>query len=132
MRAFFERMRPFAPVPIRLLVAAMLFHYGIGKLVPASMAAFKGTVTGWGLPAWMALALGWGAAVSGALLAVGLLTRLAALVGAAALVLVFIKTHPHVSINDTHLLALQVGACLSLFLSGAGRFSVDRKLFGGP
>jgi uncharacterized membrane protein YphA (DoxX/SURF4 family) len=135
MRAFLERLRPFAPVPLRLLLAAIfiLSPYGLAKLAPATMAGFKTGMAAWGLPPWMAPAIAWAGVVGGALLFFGFMTRLAALVLCALTVLLVVKTQMHASfVGGLDFPALRAVVCLSLVLSGAGRFSIDRRIFGGP
>ncbi len=131
MRAFLERLRPFAPFVLRLAVAALFCLYG-GRLVFRDMATLQTAVAGWSLPRWLGHAAAWTLLVGGALLALGLLTRLAALLVGACIVLLLVKTHLHGWGGlEPPLLTLALAICVSLLLSGAGRPSIDRRLFGG-
>ncbi len=131
MRAFLERLGPFAPLALRLAVAALCCAYG-GKLVFRDMAALHAAVAGWALPKWMAAAAAWTLLVGGALLGIGFLGRLAALAVGACVTLLLVKTRLHGWQGiDLATLSLLFAACLSLVLSGAGRLSLDRRLFGG-
>jgi putative oxidoreductase len=132
MRIFLERLRPFAPLSLRLVLGAIFIVYGAHKLPAGAMTAFRTQIAAWHLPAWMAPAIGWGSTVGGALLVLGMLTRLAALALTAVVVIVSIKTKMHASYPDLEFPLLQLAGCISIVLSGAGRFSVDRKVVGGP
>lgn len=112
-------------------MAALLCAYG-GRLVFKEMGAFHTAVASWSLPRWVGFAAAWSLLAGGALLGVGFLTRIAALLCGAVVALVMVKTHLHGwQMLDPPLAGLLFGACLSLLLSGAGRVSIDRRLFGG-
>jgi putative oxidoreductase len=139
MRMFLERLRPFAPLPVRLVVGAIFILWGVHHVHAGEVKALTETVAGWHLPQFLkphsvALGLGWGALVGGALVVVGLGARLAAFVLAVILVLWTVKTRlnaPLVFDGSLDFPLLQLAACVSLVLSGAGRFSLDRRFFGG-
>ncbi len=129
MRAFLERLRPIAPLTLRVALALVFCVYG-ARLVFREMPQFREAVVSWHLPKWIAYAGAWSALVGGALIGVGFLTRLAAFACAAFTCLILIKTKLHAGWQgglDLPILAL--GACISLLLSGAGRLSLDRRLF---
>jgi len=129
MRAFLERLRPLAPVTLRLALAAILCAYG-GRLVFKEMPQFREAVVSWHLPKWFAYAGGWAALVGGALIGVGFLTRLAAFLCAVFTAVILIKTKMHAGWQGgLDLPILVLGALISLFLSGAGKLSLDRRLF---
>ncbi len=78
MRAFLDRLHPYAPLALRLVLAAMAILFAMNKVFHG-MGDFTKTVTGWGLkPVWAQI-LAWAALSSGFLLVLGFATRLAAL-----------------------------------------------------
>jgi uncharacterized membrane protein YphA (DoxX/SURF4 family) len=94
---------------------------------------FTTQVLAWHLPKWFAQAAAWTALVGGALLGLGFLTRIAALACAVVTGVILVKAKLPGGWQDGMQLSLiALAGCLSLALSGAGRFSVDRRLFGGP
>jgi len=137
MRMFLERLRPYAPLSLRLIVGAIFMLLGSKLVLHGGIVALRDQVTAWHLPAFLkpqyvALAIGWGALVGGALVALGFLTRAAGFVLAAIVVLTVVKTKmsaPFVGGLDMPL--LQLAAAVSIVLSGAGRLSLDRRFFGG-
>jgi len=130
MRAFLERLRPFAPIPLRAALAAVFCIYG-GKLVLWDIGAFQTLVAGWGLPRWAGTAGAWTTLVGGALLGVGFMTRLAALACAVITGAILFKTKLDTGWQGgLDLPVAALAGCLSLLCSGAGRLSIDRRLFG--
>ena len=130
MRAFLERLRPLAPLSLRLVLAGLAVTFAMGKVFHG-MGDFTRQVTGWGLKAWWAQALAWGSLVSGFFLVLGVFTRLAALVFGAVTVVLLWKTRLHAGWGGgLDLPVLTLAACLSVALSGAGRASIDER-FGG-
>ena len=131
MRAFLERLRPYAPLALRLVLAAMAITFSMSKVF-RGMGDFTRSVSAWGLkPVW-AQVLAWGSLVSGFLMVLGFATRLAALVLAAVTGVVLWKTKLHSGwAGGIDFPALTLAACLSVALSGAGRPSVDARLSGG-
>jgi uncharacterized membrane protein YphA (DoxX/SURF4 family) len=131
MRAFLERLRPFAPLVLRLAVAALFCAYG-GRLAFKQMGDLQTAVAAWSLPRWMGYSMAWTVLAGGAFIGLGFLARLAAFLCAACIALLLVKTRMHGWQSlDLPLLSLSLAACLSLVLSGAGRLSIDRRLFSG-
>ncbi|MSP60518.1 MAG: DoxX family protein [Myxococcales bacterium] len=132
MRAFLERLRPFSPLVLRLAVAAIFCVYG-ARVVFREMAQFQVAVAGWHLPRWFGFAAAWSALVGGGLCGIGFLTRPAALLCATFAGFMLWKTKLHAGWQGgLDLPVLAIAACVALLLSGAGRLSLDRRLFGGP
>jgi uncharacterized membrane protein YphA (DoxX/SURF4 family) len=130
VRALLERVRPFAPLTLRLAIAAVLCTYG-GRVLFREMAQFHAAVATWGLPRWVGHAAVWSAFLGGALIGVGFLTRLAAFACTLFTALILIKTKLHAGWQGgLDLPVLALGALVSLVLSGAGRWSLDHRLFG--
>ena len=131
MRDFLDRLRPYAPLSLRLLLAALAITFSMSKVFHG-MGDFTKQVVSWGLKPQWAQVLAWGALTSGFLLILGFMTRLAALVLAAVTVVVVIKTKLHSGWNGgLDFPLLMIAACLSVALSGAGRPSVDARITGG-
>ena len=128
MRNFLERLRPFAPLTLRLVLAAILIYYG-GHKVLRGMGDYTKYVTSLRLPRWVAPASAWAELIGGSLLGIGFLARLAAVVCAAAIIAVDINGKLHAGFSALELALLSLGACLSILLSGAGRLSIDNRLF---
>lgn len=134
MRAFLSRLRPYAPLFLRLMIGVIAISFSMGKVMHG-MGAFIGQVSapvdklGWGLPVWVAKAVAWGSLVSGFLLILGFASRFAALALGVITALILWKTKLHAGFSggiDFSLLILC--GCVSLMLSGAGRPSIDAKL----
>ena len=130
MRAFLERLRPFAPLALRLVLAAMAITFSMSKVF-RGMGDFTKQVTAWGLPPVWAQVLAWGSLASGFLMVLGFMTRLGAFALGAVTVIILWKTKLHSPwAGGLDFPALTLAACLSLLLSGAGRPSLDARLFG--
>jgi uncharacterized membrane protein YphA (DoxX/SURF4 family) len=130
MRAFLDRLRPFAPLTLRLTIAAVFCVYG-GRLLFKEKEAFLTAVVGWGFSRWVGHAAMRSALAGGALIGLGFLTRDAAFLCTVFAAFMLIKTKLHAGWQgglDLPILAL--GGLISLVLSGAGRWSVDHRLFG--
>ena len=116
---------------LRVFVGLSLaFAHGLGKLPPSER--FLGGVAEMGFP--LPVLFGWAAALSefagGILLALGLLTRPAALfVGITMAVAAFIREAGS-PFGERELALLYGAAVVMLLLTGAGRYSIDRHLQG--
>ena len=106
----------------------MAFAHGLGK-IPPSQGFIDGAVGGMGLPAPALFA--WLAALSeflgGLLIAVGLLTRPAAVFLAATMAVAFFVTHGGALTGDNsgEMAFIYLVAAVALAFTGAGRFSLD-------
>ena len=132
MRAFLDRLRPFAPLGLRVMLGVMAISFSMGKVFHG-MTAFRAEVLAWGFKAqWAAPALAWSSLACGFLLLLGFATRLAALVLIGVTAIVVVKTKLHAGFSGgLDFPLLTVAACLSLALGGAGRPSVDARIIGG-
>lgn len=110
----------------------MAFAHGLGK-IPPSEGFVQGAVAGMGLPAPELFA--WLAALSeflgGLLVAVGLLTRPAALAVAGTMAVAFFVTHGGALTgeNSGELAFVYLVGMLALAFAGAGSYALDRMLW---
>lgn len=110
--------------------AAMLALHGWGKLVNFSTMAEKfGDPIGVGKTASLVLAI-IGEVVCPALIVLGLFTRLSALISGITMFVAFWIVHGHKlsGPGNGELAFLFLGAFVTLFIAGAGKFSVDAKI----
>lgn len=109
---------------------ALAFAHGLGKLPPTDR--FLGGVEKMGFPA--PDAFGWAAGLSefggGLLMALGLLTRPAALLAGITMAVAFFVRHAADPFPAKEKALIFLLACVCLMLAGAGRFSFD-SLIGG-
>ena len=130
MRGFLDRLRPFAPLLLRLALAGLFVAYG-ARLIIRELPGMETAVIGWGLPKWIAKAGAWTLLAGGALIGIGF-TRLAAFACAFVTAFLLWKTKLQAGWQGgLDLPVLALAGCLSLLLSGAGRLSLDRRFFGG-
>lgn len=111
---------------------SMLAAHGLRKLPPSD--GFVAGVGEMGFPAPLLFA--WGAALAetlgAVLIAAGLLTRPAAVALAATMAVAAFLRHAPDPYGDKELPLLYLAVFVGLALTGAGRFSVDRRLAGRP
>lgn len=129
MRAFLERLRPWAPLTLRLILAVIFVYHGQVHVFDGRD-KFVGLVKGMGFPLWMATLAAWSELAGGALMGLGLLTRVAALMCAGVMMVAVFKVHLHQGWSGLEFPLLCLAGCISLLLSGAGRLSVDNKIAG--
>jgi putative oxidoreductase len=133
-RAFYAPLEPYAYSFMRFCVGAIIIPHGYPKLFEGGTAAAAGTIAKLGLQpalAWAYL-VGVTEFVGGILLAVGFLTRLAAL----AFVIEFVVIVFAVKFGSGFFgfkggfeLELLLGLlCLAIFFGGGGKLSVDRAI----
>ena len=126
------------PVDIGLLVLRvgiglmMAFGHGLGK-IPPSQGFIEGAVGGMGLP--FPTLFAWLAALSeflgGLLIAVGLLTRPAAIALASTMAVAFLVTHGGALSGDNsgEMAFLYLVPAIALAFTGAGRYSLDQVVW---
>ena len=130
MRAFLDRLRPYAPLTLRLMLGALAILFSMKKVMHGMPEFQKDVVTGWGQKPWVAPAVAWGSIVCGFLVLIGFATRLGALGLATITGLLIWKTKLHAGFaGGLDFPLLELAAAISVLLSGAGRPSVDDKLF---
>jgi putative oxidoreductase len=119
---------------LRLAVGAILIAHGLQKFMVTTMAGVEGMFEGLGIPVAGIVAPVFATAeiVAGALLVLGLVTRIAAALGAAmaigALVTVHLSAGFFAQDGGYEFVLLLAAAGLALALTGAGRFSLDAAI----
>jgi len=110
----------------------LAFLHGMGKFPPSE--GFAGMIGGLGFPAPTLFA--WLAAIAeligGILIAIGLLTRPAALLVFAHFVFVTLIAHAGDPLGDRELPIIFCVAALMYLLTGPGRYSIDALINRGP
>ena len=131
LRALYEPLAPYAYAFMRFCVGATIVPHGYSKLFQGAVAPAAGMIAKLGLEpasAW-AYFIGGVEFFGGILLAVGLLTRLAAamLVVEFAVIVFAVKSAAgFFAFKGGFELELLLGVlCLAIFFKGGGRFSVD-------
>jgi putative oxidoreductase len=108
---------------------AMSFAHGLGKIPPSE--GFVSVTAGLGFP--LPTFFAWAAAISefvgGLLVALGLLTRPAALAILCTMLVAFLMRHAGEPFGDRELAFLFGVGSLALAFAGAGRYSLDAVLF---
>lgn len=108
--------------------ASMAFAHGLGKIPPPEQ-LIQG-VTGMGFP--MPVVFAWAAALSefagGILIALGLLTRPAALFLGFTMAVAAFVVHAADPFQVKEMALLFLAACVLLLFTGAGKYSVDRLI----
>jgi putative oxidoreductase len=131
---FYERASPYSYAFMRFATGAVLVPHGIQKIVNHSAEGLAKAIAGHGLPA--ALAFAWLAvfaeSVGAICLAIGLFTRLAALIiwiEMTVIIVVFQWEFGYFWTNrGVEYALLWWLLCLAIFFRGGGEYSVDRKL----
>ena len=130
---FFRTLRPVGLLLLRLALAAIFITHGYPKLTHAD-AALRAAFIEHGLPAYFVYVAGTIEVFGGALLALGLFTRVAALLLAIEMAVAIWKVHSGGGFLALHNyeFPLALGtACFALATVGAGLISLDHPLFEG-
>ncbi len=126
-----DRLRPPALLLLRLALGVIFIYHGFPKLFGDS-ALYTRSFVSYGLPAWLAYVAGIVELFGGALLLLGLFTRVAALLLTASMAVALWKSHPGASLlalNEYEFhLALLAGAFV-LATTGAGAISLDFAIY---
>lgn len=142
MRTFFlcsylDSWRDYAPLVLRVVTGVIFAAHGLQKLNDFGVAGVTGMLTGMGFPApaLMAVLLIAAELVGGIMLIVGFLTRWAAkslvIVSVIALVVVHLPNGFFMSTGGYEYILMLLAACVSLVLSGGGKWSLDRIIWKG-
>ena len=127
---------PFAWPLLRILSSAMFMTHGYAKLFGANPQPMMGGMGFFGID--VGINMLWIAALieffGGALLVLGLFTRVAALLAAILMVMAYLTAHAawFPTLNNGELAAMYFLVYLVIFTQGPGRFSLDAMLFGKP
>jgi putative oxidoreductase len=126
-----EDLYEFAPLPLRVTLAAMFLYAGTVKLMDLSMVSGFFGSAGIPAPAIMAPLVAVLETAGGLFLLLGLLTRASAFVLGIILVVATVVTYDPdpMKIGMTLQLSSLIGGLVTLMLSGPGRLSLDEKFF---
>lgn len=132
--SYMNRWREYAPLVLRLVTGLVFFMHGWQKLetgVPG-ITGFMASL-GFPIPAVFAVLLIAAELVGGAFLILGVFTRLSAKVLAVVALVGLITVHlPNgffANEGGYEFILLLLAACVSLAFSGAGRFSLDARIW---
>lgn len=132
--SYLNTWRDYAPLVLRLVTGLIFFLHGWQKIETGlpGITGFVGSL-GFPLPAFFAVLLIAAELVGGAFLILGVFTRLSAkvlaVVSVIALVLVHLPNGFFAQANGYEFILLLLAACVSLALTGAGRFSLDARIW---
>ena len=135
MLTSFERMRPAVSLLGRLILGAILFAHGWGKVIPrGSLYNFAHMVAHLGLPYWLGYVAAFTEFFGGAALILGLLTPIAALGVAIEMAVAIVKVHLRHGLMGPQGYEFPLSVlALALFLlaAGPGYLALDGAIFGG-
>lgn len=132
--SYMNRWREYAPLVLRLVTGLVFFMHGWQKLETGlpGITGFMASL-GFPLPAVFAVLLIAAELVGGAFLILGVFTRLSAKVLAVVALVGLITVHlPNgffANEGGYEFILLLLAACVSLAFSGAGRFSLDGRIW---
>jgi len=125
-------LQPLGLLALRIALGIIFFSHGYPKLVHG--AAMQGFFVQHGLPGYFVYVSAVLECFGGALLALGLFTRPAALLLAIEMAVAIWKVHSsggYLAVHDYEFPLALLTACFALATVGAGRLSVDQPLFEG-
>lgn len=131
--SYVDKFRDLAPLVLRLATGAVFIAHGYPKLMGGvdGVAGFLGQL-GFPLPELFAVILIAVELGGGILLILGLMTRWVAkflvVVSAVALFLVHLPDGVATAFGEYEFVLLLLAACVSLVITGAGKYSLDRAL----
>jgi putative oxidoreductase len=122
-------MQPFGALVLRLALGLSMVVHGYQKVIPyGSLQHFAHTVAGLGLPYWLGYISAFAEFLGGALLILGLLTRLSAFLIAVNMLVAFFTVGIHQGFGIyNYILALAAMAIMLLFYGG-GALALDDKV----
>lgn len=129
--AFLDKLRPVALLVLRLAFGVVFVYHGYPKLF-SRVEFYQQAFERLGLPPWLSFAAGVIELFGGALLLVGLFTRVAALLLAAELLFALWKVHLRqgvLAVPEYEFALLALGAALVLASTGPGPVSLDYAIF---
>lgn len=118
------QLMKFGPLPIRILVGAVLIAHGLPKFY--DMRGTQGFFGNLGLPGELAIAIAILEVIGGLAIIIGILTRITA--GLVVLEMIGITLHVKISkgfVGGYELDLLIMAICVTLFVTGPGRISLE-------
>ena len=129
MSKWLNRLQPWGALLLRLVLGLTMAVYGYQKVVPhGALHHFTRTVASLGLPYWLGYISAFTEFVGGMLVAVGLLTRLAAALIAINMLVALFTVGIHQSFAIYTNIAELTAIAIMLLVYGAGRLALDRKI----
>lgn len=124
-----NKLQPYASLLLRLILGFAMAYAGYQKVFPhGALAHFEQFVHALGLPSWLGIVSAYTELIGGALLILGLLTRVAAFAIAINLAVALVKVNiPHGYAGSEYSLAL-FGIALALICYGAGALGLDKRI----
>ncbi|HET9784653.1 MAG TPA: DoxX family protein [Terriglobales bacterium] len=130
---FCDRLRPLALTLLRLAVGVVFLSHGWGKV--SDLPKWSGNFIHMGFPGWVAYCIGPLEFVGGALLVLGLFSRLVGLLLAGDMLVALLKVHlpggPLFPTGRFEEVMILSAAAFTLFAFGGGPVALDRVFFGG-
>jgi len=129
MTRWLDSMQPFGALVLRLALGLSMVVHGYQKVIPnGALQHFAHTVAGLGLPYWLGYVSAFAEFLGGALLILGLLTRLSSFLIAVNMLVAFFTVGIHQGFGIyNYILALAAIAIMLLFYGG-GALALDNKV----
>ena len=129
MTKWLSSLQPLGALVLRLALALSMVSYGYEKVVPhAALHHFAHYVATLGMPYWLGYVSAFTEFVGGILIAIGLLTRLAAALIAVNMMVAFFAVGIHQSLGAYGSILSLAAISIMLVFYGAGSLSIDRKM----
>lgn len=129
MTRWLDSMQPFGALVLRLALGLSMTVHGYEKVIPnGALHHFAHSISGMGLPYWLGYVSAFTELIGGALLILGLLTRLSAFFVAVNMLVAFFTVGIHQGFGIyNYILALAAIAIMLLFYGG-GALALDNKV----
>jgi len=132
-----NNLQPWGALVMRLVLGAAMIYHGYSKVIPAggfhggntfsALERHSHYVASLGLPYWLGIVSALTELVGGILLALGLLTRFAALLVAINLLVAIVLVNRHHGYAGSEYSLALFALAIMLFFFGAGACALDRK-----
>ena len=137
MSGWLRSLEPWGATLLRLVLGIALVYHGYGKVVPShgaaahplsAMQTYAHFVASLGLPGWLGYVSALTEFLGGLLLVVGLMTRLAALLAAANMLVAVSAVTLHRGYGMSEYPIALFAMAVMLVLTGAGAAALDRRI----
>ncbi len=136
MSRWLDSLQPWGALLLRLVLGCAMVSHGYGKVVPpnglhgspiSALDHYSHFVASLGLPPWLGYVSAVTEFVGGALLVLGLLTRLAALLVAINMTVALVTVNLHKGYAASECTLTLIAMALMLLFYGAGAAALDRR-----